>query len=199
MYALLGIRGNRAEEFEKANISVRAVRIEAVGKIRENISLDTFKFRDIVEQDWDDSALKAYFEEKRFLFVSFIKSNNSLKLDGARFWSMSMEDIEGPLRDCWERTKRVITEGVELTVKVCKNGKTIINNNLPKMADEGAIAHVRPHASKTGYVLEDGSVYGDPDKFGDELPDGRIMTKQSFWLNNDYVYGIVSIDPSEEE
>lgn len=199
VYALLGIRGDRAEEFEKANVSVRTVRVEERGTIVESLSLDTFKFRDIVGQDWEDSALKAYFEETRFLFVSFAKSRDGIKLAGARFWSMSVKDIEGPLRRCWERTKRVVAEGVKLTVNIGKNGDAVIENNLPKKSDAGSIAHVRPHTSKRGYRLEDGSVYGEPDKYGDELPDGRVMTKQSFWLNNDYVYEIISWDEDGED
>lgn len=199
VYALLGVRGDTAQEFEKANISVRTVRVEERGKIVESISLDTFKFKEIANQDWEDSALRAYFEETRFLFVSFQKVGDSIWLEGARFWSMPMSDIEGPLRECWERTKDVISNGVELTVKIGKNGEATIENNLPKKSDEGSIAHVRPHTSKRGYRLGDGSVFGEPDKYGDELPDGRIMTKQSFWLNNDYVYGIISIDPPEDE
>lgn len=198
VYALLGVNGDRAEEFEKANVSVRTVRIEERGTIVESLSLDTFRFRDLVDQDWDDSRLRAYFEETRFLFVSFAKSSEGVKLDGARFWSMSTKDIEGPLRDCWERTKDVIASGVELTVKIGRNGSSTISNNLPKKADAGSIAHVRPHTSKRGYRLEDGSEYGEPDKYGDELPDGRVMTKQSFWLNSEYVYAVVSL-PKEDE
>lgn len=198
VYALLGVRGNRAEEFEKANISVRTVRVEEHGSIRENLSLDTFKFREIVDQEWEDSALKAYFEETRFLFVSFLKTRDGLCLDGARFWSMSMRDIEGPLRDCWERTRDVVRRGVKLTVTIGKTGEARITNNLPKKTDRGAIAHVRPHTSKRGYRLADGREYGEPDSCGDTLPDGRIMTQQSFWLNNDYVYGIVTLPELDE-
>ena len=41
-------------------------------------------------------------------------------------------------------------------------------------------------------------MYGEPDKYGDKLPDGRVMTKQSFWLNNDYVYKIIEWDGEDE-
>lgn len=194
IYALLGVRGERAAEFEKADISVRAVRIEKRGGIKESLSLDTFKFREIVAQKWEDSKLRAYFEETRFLLASFQKKDDGIVLAGARFWSMSMEDIDGPLRDCWQRTKDVIAEGVELIVSVGRDGKLRVSNNLPKKSDPGSISHVRPHTSKRGYRLEDGSVIGDPDRYGDELPDGRVMTKQSFWLNNDFVYGVVSLE-----
>lgn len=194
VYALLGVRGERAEEFEKANISVRAVRIEEHGAVRESLSLDTFKFREIIEQDWEDSHLRAYFEETRFLFVSFQKQGDRICLAGARFWSMSVEDIDGPLKDCWQRTKDVVSEGVELIVTLDRHGKPIVSNNLPKKSDRGSISHVRPHTTKRGYRFEDGSVIGDPDRYGDELPDGRVMTKQSFWLNSDYVYAVIRLD-----
>ena len=52
-YAMLGVRGEKAQEFEKANISVRTVRLETRGGIKENLSLDTFKFLDLVEEDWE--------------------------------------------------------------------------------------------------------------------------------------------------
>lgn len=197
VYALLGVNGERAEEFEKANISVRAVRVEERGSIRESLSLDTFKFREIVDQSWDDSRLKRYFEEKRFLFVSFQKCGDVVKLKGARFWSMPNKDIEGPLKDCWERTKDIVAKGVELTVLIKENGDITIKNNLPKISDPGSIAHVRPHTAKRGYRLEDGSEYGNPDKYGDELPDGRVMTQQSFWLNHGYVYEIVKLEDDD--
>lgn len=198
VYSLLGLRGERAEEFEKANVSVRTVRVEERGAIVESLSLDTFKFCDIANQEWDDSALKAYFEETRFLFVSFLKTSEGLRLEGARFWSMPMQDIEGPLRDCWERTKEVVSRGVELEITIRKDGEVVIKNNLPKKTDKGSIAHVRPHTSKRAYKLENGFEIGDIERDGDELPDGRIMTQQSFWLNNTYVYGIVSLSGDHE-
>ncbi len=206
VYALLGVRGDRAEEFEKANVSVRTVRVEESGTIVESLSLDTFKFREIVDQEWEDAPLRCYFEETRFLFVSFRKCADGIRLEDARFWNMSMGDIDGALRACWERTKSVVSAGVELTVVVGKDGKVVlckdggprIANNLPNKNEAGDIAHVRPHASKRGYRLEDGSVCGEPDRYGDELPDGRIMTRQSFWLNNDYVMRIVGWDDGDE-
>lgn len=194
-YALLGVRGDRAEEFEKANISVRTVRIEENDSIKESLSLDTFKFKEIIEQQWEDSPLHDYFEETRFLFVPFKKEGTKLTLAQPRFWSMPVADIEGPLKECWEKTKRVISEGVELTHEINSDG-TIgsISNNLPKMGDNGAIAHVRPHAARRAYRLEDSTTIGNVEKDGDELPDGRFMTKQSFWLNSSYVYEVVTLD-----
>lgn len=193
-YTLLGVRGERAEEFEKANISVRAVRIEERGTIKESLSLDTFKFKELVEQEWEDAPLRDYFEETRFLFIPFQKQGDRLILATPRFWSMPMADIEGPLHECWKKTKETVLRGVTLELKIRSDGSTVITNDLPGITDGGGVAHVRPHTAKRGYRLKDGSEYGQPDKYGDELPDGQIMTQQSFWLNSEYVYEIVSLD-----
>ena len=47
-----------------------------------------------------------------------------------------------------------------------------IANNLPKQS-ESRVAHVRPHGRDSRDTLP--------------LPDGRVMTKQCFWLNNTYI------------
>lgn len=194
-YALLGVRGEQAEEFEKANISVRAVRIKEEGGIKESLSLPAFDFIELVEEDWEDAPLHDYFEEKRFLFVSFqmesgLPDGGTTRLVGARFWSMPQMDIDGPLYECWEKTRRVISAGVELTPQKNAKGELRVRNNLPK-ASENPIAHVRPHTAKSAYKFEDGSTHGNIDSDAAPLPDGRKMTKQSFWLNNSYIYNIV--------
>ena len=43
-------------------------------------------------------------------------------------------------------------------------------------------------------VFDDGKIIGSGNiqTDGDELPDGTIVTKQCFFLNNDYVLGLVN-------
>ena len=189
-YAMLGVKGERAQEFEKANISVRTVKLEAGGGMKESLSLDTFKFLDLIKEDWDGSSLHEYLEETRFLFVVFRKGVNCAYLEGARFWSMPVSDLEGPVRECWQRTKDVIEEGVRLDIKKNAEGEIRVENNFPGSRDN-PVAHVRPHANKAAYRFEDGSEVGDVKKDAYPLPDGRMMTKQSFWMNSRYVYETV--------
>ncbi|MDO8880544.1 MAG: Sau3AI family type II restriction endonuclease [Coriobacteriia bacterium] len=189
-YLMLGVRGAHAEEFEKANVSVRTVRKEPSGKIKESLSLATFTFEDIATQNWDESALLEYLEQTRFFFVVFEKCRGVAVLKGATFWSMPVSDVLGSARDCWECTKRTIRQGVELTPRRRKDGKVIVYNNLPKRADN-AVAHVRPHTGLAAYRLADGTEIGDVARHAHELPDGQWMTKQSFWLNSHYVANIL--------
>ena len=188
-YKILGVKGNRAEEFEKANISARTVRIEANGTIKQSMSLDYFKFKDLVNESWDESPLRNYFEETRFFFVAFDQTKNGATLRGARFWSMPKSDIDGPLHDCWEQTRETIRNGVVIQPEKWGSGDRY-TNNLPDKTDN-PIAHVRPHSYRRAYKFDDGTEIGNLLKDADELPDGRWMTKQSFWINNDYIYEIV--------
>ena len=192
-YKLLGLRGEHAQEFEKAGISVRTIRVKPYGGVKESLSLDTFDFIDLLEEeDWEHSDLFTYFDETRFLFVVFQQVDKEMVLRGARFWSMPITDLEGPLHDVWDKTREVIAEGVELVPVRQKDGKIVVKNNLPGKQDN-PVAHVRPHTGKSAYRFMDGSEIGDVERHASPLPDGRWMTKQSFWLNNDYVYSIVDL------
>lgn len=192
-YKLLGLRSENAQEFEKAGISVRTVRVKPQGGIEQSLSLDTFDFIELLaEEDWEHSDLFSYFNETRFLFVVFQQIGTSMVLCGARFWSMPIIDLDGPLRDVWDKTRKVISDGVKLMPTKQKSGKVVIKNNLPGKSDN-PIAHVRPHTSKRAYRFEDGTEIGNVERDASPLPDGRWMTTQSFWLNNDYVYAIVEL------
>ena len=99
---------------------------------------------------------------------------------------MPEEDIN-EARKCWETTKKVIMDGLTFIPTT-----TGYRNNLPGQADN-KVAHVRPHASKSYYYFDDKHSKGNR-KDGDELPDGRWMTKQCFWLNRDYIMKIFKND-----
>ena len=87
---------------------------------------------------------------------------------GGQFWNIPYEDLEGDVRKVWEETKKIISEGLNISEV---NGKR--TNNLPKQKDN-RVSHVRPHARNAEDTYD--------------LPDGRKYTKQCFWLNNSYIY-----------
>lgn len=190
VYRMLGIRNNRAKEFIKAGISVRAVRIEEGGKINESLSFAPFEFIELLNESWSDSAFRSYLDETKFFFVVFCKRGGEYRLQGSLFWNMPTSDIEGEAKRCWTETRETIIKGVKLVVERRANGRIIVSNNLPGMSDN-RIVHVRPHAQRSAYKL-DGFCRGDIHKDGSKLPDGRWMTKQSFWFNNGYVLSILN-------
>lgn len=174
-YRILGIKGNHAEEFEKANVIVKTIRIGKNNKIKESMSFPTFKFKELVEEEWEDSTFGNYLRETRFLFVVYkFDKNNVLRLRGCQFWNIPYEDLEVEVRSVWEKTKKVLQDGLQI---MPVNGKN--KNNLPK-ATENRVSHVRPHAQNAQDTYE--------------LPDGRQFPKQCFWLNNTYIYEQIDDD-----
>lgn len=183
-YRMLGIRGNHAEEFVKANIVVKAIRLEENGAMRESMSFPPFRFLDLASQEWEDSDVYAYFSETRFLFVVYRRRGREYVLRSARFWNMPRADLEVTVREGWEAVRRTIREGVRFSVS--PNGT--ISNNLPGKGDN-RIIHIRPHAAKSAYRLANGIVRGNVERDANPLPDGQWMTTQSFWINNSYILG----------
>lgn len=187
-YRMLGVKTARAEEFVKANISLRCIRIEANGNIKESLSFAPFKFKELVNETWEESPFRIELEESRF-FIVYFKADISgeYRLGGSKFWAMPVKDTEGEAKRCWEETKRIIQEGVRFKFKSHEDGSLWrIENNLPG-SKTNAVAHVRPHTSKSAYLLNNGYSKGDIVKDANELPDGQFMTTQSFWLNRKYL------------
>lgn len=167
-YRMLGIKGNHAEEFEKANIVIKTIRINKNNRIKENMSFPIFKFKELIEEEWDDSTFGNYLRETKFLFVVYkYDDNDELRLKGCQFWNIPYDDLEKEVKVVWEKTKQLIKNGLKIEVK---NGKNC--SNLPKIS-ENRVCHVRPHGRNAQDTYE--------------LPDGRRITKQCFWLNNSYI------------
>ena len=183
---MLGIRGDKAEEFLKAGIEVKTIKRNSNGYIKESMSFPAFQFKELANEKWKESEVYKFFSATRFLFVVFKEVNNEYILTSSLFWGMPMDDLEGPVRCSWERTVNAINEGVVLTKR--KDGT--IGNNFPKISDK-SIIHVRPHANRAAYKFEDGTVIGNVEKDANELPDGRWMTTQCFWLNNSYLSDVL--------
>lgn len=184
-YLMLGIKGNHAEEFEKAGIVVKAIRIEKNNKIRESMSFPPFKFKELVNETWENSTLFKYFDTTRFLFVIYKAEDDCYKLIGSQLWNMPYNDLNNIVRMGWENIQNSIIEGVKFIPKQTKKG-IIYLNSLPKKKDN-PILHIRPHAQKSAFLFKDGTQIGDLSN-ANELPDGQWMTTQSFWINNTYLY-----------
>lgn len=170
---MLGIKGkvSSTKEFKNAHILPKTIRVLRNGTIKESMSFRTFKFKEIIEENWEDSKLRNELEPTKFLFVVFRENDKSeYFFDKAFFWNIPYEDLE-EVKKVWEKTIKVIKDGVELY----QDGR-VTKNNLPKSI-ENRVAHVRPHAQDSSDTYQ--------------LPDGRFMPKQCFWFNASYVKKII--------
>lgn len=178
---MLGVKGKIAyiAEFQNASIVPKTIRIQKNGHIKESMSFPTFKFTEIIKENWETSKLRNYLEPTKFLFVIFQENEHGeYVFENAMFWNIPMEDLEEVHR-VWERTVHVIKEGVQL----CFDGR-VTHNNLPKQADS-YVAHVRPHAKNKQETYP--------------LPDGRVMPKQCFWFNRKYIENIIKSSRERKE
>ena len=209
---MLGISGNKAEEFVRANICVKTLRINSDGSMNEDISFPAFEFGDLMEETWEESRCYSDMVDRRFLWSIFQEVNGDFVFKGAKFWSMPPED-EATIHAGWDDIRNIIANGVQFakrvksdgTFAVTERGASVILNNFPdskntnprtqnhRQCPAGApmnrIISVRPHTQKVYYDLQSIG-YSDtenPRCNGSALPNGDIMTKQCFWFNNDYI------------
>lgn len=180
-YKMLGIKGNHAEEFLKANIVVKSIRLELNGTMKESISLPPFSFKQLVTEKFEESSFCEYFEETKFLFVMYKSNGTNYVLQGAQLWNMPISDLYGDAQIGWQKIHDKIQSGINYKIE---NDRVI--NDLPNKSDN-RILHIRPHAAKAAYKLNNGYMIGDIQKNANQLPNGEWMTTQSFWLNNNYI------------
>ena len=159
--AIMGVSKKKIEEFEKADVVLKTIRLEKSGALKESMSFSQIQFKEIIKEDWEES----YWYEtltKRFFFVIFQKdAKNQLYLKKVMFWTMPNHDIETAKR-FWEDTKS----------KIAKNDF----NNFIKISDN-LICHVRPKGVNSKDLME--TIYGNKEK------------KKSYWLNSSYIKSLL--------
>ncbi|HAR6225739.1 TPA: DNA mismatch repair protein MutH [Staphylococcus pseudintermedius] len=206
--AILNLKGKstktnpfpKVEEFEKSSIVVKTVKFDEKNYNKESMSFGAFKFEELSKEKWEDedgfpsAQWHNFLLEARFMFFVIKKENNADVFKGVKFFSMPEEDIEGPVKRVWKDTVRKINQGVTLKAvpdKSTKDGWKIKNNFINK--SHNLICHVRPHEQKRDYRIN-GS-YADKlphpinwiNKPDSEDYSNEWMTKQCFWINNDYI------------
>lgn len=170
---ILGIELDKEiEEFEKAEIIVKTVRLKENNLPKEDISFPNFKFEEIINEKWEDSNFKDILERK-FLFVFFQFENEQLILKKVKFWNMPYVDIL-EAEKVWKKTKEIVSKG-----KIVKEiiGTTRYTNFPNKSFN--SVSHVRPHANNAADTY--------PLPIRDKLTNVNEYTKHCFWLNNSYV------------
>jgi DNA mismatch repair protein MutH len=171
--AILGIELNKEiEEFEKAEIIVKTVRLKENNLPKEDISFPNFKYENLVNEEWEESYFKAILDHK-FLFVFFQFADDQLVLRKVKFWNMPFQDIE-EAKKVWLETKKIVINGnIVREIKGNERHTNFPNKKFNK------ISHVRPHAQNANDTY--------PLPFADKVTNANEYTKHCFWLNSAYV------------
>ena len=157
---------NRSEEFLKAGLTMKTIRVQSNGLIKEAMSFENIDYLEVAEcENWYDSRLYELFSS-RFMFVIFKEQNtgkNDYVLDDVFFWTMPQEDLE-LAEEYWNHIKANIL------------ADRISEEYWWKGTDRKKF-HVRPKASKAVDLAP--------------TPNGKGAKKFCYWFNNDYVREIV--------
>ena len=168
------------DEFVKANIIPKTIRVEEDGKIIESMSFPYFKFDEVMNTDFENSNLRDELETTKYMFFVFKKEHGEYIFKGIKLWNMPELIIENQVKSMYEKTQDVIRTG-SIVNHIDDNGRRI--TNFPGMSDNG-ICHVRPHGRNSLDTI--------PLPVKDKVTGAQEFTKQCFWFNNSYLKEIIS-------
>ena len=165
---------SETEEFQKAKIIPKTIRIEENGKIKESISFPYFKYTDIINQNWENSDFREELETTKYMFFIFKMENGEYIFKGIKLWNMPEIDIETSVMEMWKKTYNTIKSGN--IVKSIEHG--IRKTNFVGIS-ENRVCHVRPHGKDASDVCKL--------PVADKLTGATEYTKHCFWINNNYI------------
>lgn len=171
------------EFFKKSNLTLKCCLVNKEFKPKESISFPTFKFEEIVKEEWETSKLRLMFLNMKFLIFIFENHENNIIFKGTVEYEMPQDLLDNEVKDVWEKTKIIINSGnIVKNISLNKNGNPAFATNFPSMK-ENFYCHVRPHArnAQDSYPLP----------VSDKLTGQTTFTKQCFWLNAPYIGEII--------
>lgn len=173
---VLGVElDKKIEEFEKADIQVKTVRLNQNGMPNQHISFPKFDYEELIKTEWDNSIFQQLLSNKFFfVFYRLDESKKTSVLEKVLFWNMPIPDIL-EVKQVWDKTMYCVKNG-NIVKNITKNGKR--ETYFPKIKDN-RISHVRPHARNSN----DSCLLPVPDK----LTGVTEYTKHCFWLNAAYI------------
>lgn len=88
---------------------------------KEHMSFKNIQFLDWIKEDWEESWLKNFFEETKFLFVIFEykeskkeNPNRELYFKGVKLWNMPLSIIDRELKEFYINVKDQLNKGVKI-------------------------------------------------------------------------------------
>lgn len=184
---MLGVKGkvNNTDEFLKANLTLKTIRVMGNGKIKESMSFPAFTFKEIVDSEWEENDFKSLLESQKFLFAIFEEINGEYYFKRIKFWNVPIKVVEEDLYNVYSKLKEVLLSG-DIVDKISTNKLgNIVYNNFPGISFNSKI-HIRPH----GRNFRD--TFPLPKK--DNKTGWTDFTKQCFWFGNGYIRDIIMFD-----
>ena len=167
------------EEFQKAKIIPKTIRVEENGTIEQSMSFPYFSFEYIFNTDFEDSAFREELETTKYMFFVFKKEKGEYIFKGIKLWNMPENVIDTSVKEMYDKTREVIRTG-NIVNHIDEQGRRI--TNFPGISDND-VCHVRPHGRNADDTI--------PLPVKDKLTGADRYTKQCFWFNNNYIKQII--------
>jgi DNA mismatch repair protein MutH len=161
---MIGIKKNKIEEFEKGDVEVKTIRLKANGRPKEDMSFRYFKYKEIVNESWEESTFLEQLEHRFFFMIFQYNKDKELIFKKGMFWTIPYQDLK-EVEKVWKETVKRIEEGKA--------------SDLPK-SSENRVSHIRPHGRNSEDTCE--------------TPQGEHVVKKCFWLNAEYLKEQIEMD-----
>jgi len=165
---------NRSEEFVKSGLTMKTIRIQKSGSLKESMSFENINYQEVYDcDDWFESRLYELFSG-RFMFVVFKETDSTITLENGKeeseyildkvfFWTMPVKDLI-LAEEYWNHIKAKIKQNqIEL-------------KHFWKISDDKKF-HVRPKATNKEDLTQN--------------PNGGMSEKYCYWFNAKYVKEII--------
>lgn len=164
-----------SEEFMKAGIKLKTVRVQKNGNVKESMSFKNIDYCEVASCDnWEESELFEIFSS-RFMFVIFRETGRQLQINDrteseyvfekAFFWTMPTHDLHD-------------AEAYWNDIKANVSANRISSEYFYKLRDKKKF-HVRPKATNKA-------------KFETAVnPNGGLAPKYCYWFNAEFVKTII--------
>lgn len=164
---------------ENENVMVKTVQLVRDGNVEASLSLPSFRFDEIVKEQWDESSLRKLLYRTIFVLIFFeeetyAKRKNTYIKKGL-IWQMPKEIIDSEVRKSWDYVVECLKAG-KIVKYIGEDGR--FHTYFPRTSD-GLYVHVRPHAATSNSNL--------PLPVPDILTGLTEYQMHSFWLNRMYI------------
>lgn len=166
-------------EQARENLVVKTVKLDRYGKLKESMSFPTFKYCELVNEEWKTSSLRNLFFEKTFAFTVFRNEGKQLYLNKIVLWQMPLEILDGVVSSVWKEMKECLLQG-NIVKYIDDNGHYF--TYFPASTSNPYV-HVRPHAQNRD------DTYDLPVQ--DKVTGLIRYPKHCFWLNRSFVLRII--------
>lgn len=171
---------NISSHMDSEDITIKTIRLDKYGKLKESMSFPVFRYCDIVKETWETSSLRAQFKGKIYVFAVFRMAGKDFYLNKIVLWQMPEGILENGVKPVWQKIKACLESG-SIVKYIDDNGRYF--SYFPA-SSESPYVHVRPHAQNRDDAF--------PLPVADRLTGLIQYPKHSFWLNRSYVLKIIS-------